>query len=269
MTKPLSLILLIAVTCLAQQPPEFEVASIKLNTSGAAAAGAALPPGRLVVTNLPLRFLVEFAYNIPGSKVVGGPDWLRTVRYNVEAKAVGTPSVAQLRLMVQSMLADRLKLAAYREKREAQIYEMILAKSGLKLTPAASGSCRPLDTPLTPGSPPIQDCGQMGLGPGQFNAWGIPMASFASSLSGILGRTVVDRTGVAGNYNIIFRFAMDQSIAPEVAGPPGAADASAPPDPTSPNIFVALEEQLGLKAESAKGQVEMLVIDHAERPTEN
>lgn len=269
---PAAGILLFASACLAQQPPDFEAASIKLNTTGLATAGLGLPPGRLIATNVPIGVLVTFAYRLQDSQMTGAPDWVNTIRYNVEAKAEGTPTPDQIRLMVRSMLADRLKMAVHRETREAQVYDLVPAKGGLKLKPTAAGSCQIVDrdhppVPPTPGTPP--PCGRMGLGPGQINGWGMPMASFAQPLSNFLGRPVTDKTGAPGNYDIALRFAMDQSISPNMAGPPGAVDALPPPDPAAPNIFIAVEEQLGLKLESARGQTEVLVIDHIERPTEN
>jgi uncharacterized protein (TIGR03435 family) len=221
-----------------------------------------------------MGLLIVFAYRIQRSQLSGAPDWLSTESYNVEAKADGASSPDEIRLMVRSMLADRLKLAVHRETREAQVYDLVPAKAGLKLTPAAPGSCQNFDRdhPPAPGTPtatPIHFCGNLGLGSGEINAWGVPMASFAQGLSNFLGRPVIDKTGASGNYNFVFRFAMDQAISPTMAGPPRASDAPAPPDPASPNIFSALEEQLGMKVESAKGQIEMLVIDHAERPSEN
>jgi uncharacterized protein (TIGR03435 family) len=184
-------VVLLAVACFAQQPPRFEAASIKLNSSGASAAGVALPPGRLAATNVPMRVLLGFAYNLQDSRVIGGPDWLGTVRFDVAAKAEGSPPPDQIRLMVQSMLADRLKLAVHREKRETQVYEMTAAKSGPKLEPATAGSCQILDRDHAPapppaGTPPPRYCGNMGLGPGEINGWGVPMARFADALSAML-----------------------------------------------------------------------------------
>jgi uncharacterized protein (TIGR03435 family) len=267
-------LLFVAVACFAQQSPEFEAASIKINSSGASGAGLGFPPGRLTATNVPMRVVVSFAYGIQDSKLVGGPDWLSTVRYDVVATAQGAPPPDQIRLMVQAMLADRLKLAVHREKREAQIYELVPAKSGLKLETSAAGSCQVVDrdhppAPRTAGTPPPRYCGNMGLGPGQINGWGVPTVRLAEALSNMLGRTVIDKTGAAGNYNIVFRFTPDQAIMPNMAGPANPGNAPAASDPANPDIFTALQEQLGLKLDSARGEVEMLVVDHVERPSEN
>jgi uncharacterized protein (TIGR03435 family) len=231
-------------------------------------------PGAADTTNVPMRVLLGFAYNLQDSRVIGGPDWLGTIRFDVAAKAEGSPPADQIRLMVQSMLADRLKLAVHREKRETQVYEMTAAKSGLKLEPAAAGSCQILDrdhppAPPAAGTPPPRYCGNMGLGPGEINGWGVPMARFADALSAMLGRTVVDKTNATGSYNIIFRFTPDQATMPNMAAPGRPGDSPAAPESVSPNIFTALQEQLGLKVDSAKGEVEMMVIDHVERPSEN
>lgn len=265
---------LIAVACFAQQSPEFEAASIKMNLSGASGAGVALPTGRLVATNVPMRVLLRFAYNVQDSRVLGAPDWLGTLRYDVTAKAEGSPPPDQIRLMVRSMLADRLRLVVHREKRETQIYEMTAAKGGLKLEPSSAGSCQIVDrdhppAPPSAATPPPRYCGNVGLGPGQINGWGVPMTRFADALSDMLGRTVVDKTGAVGNFDIIFRFTPDQAMMPNMAGPLRPGDTPEGLDLVSPNIFTALQEQLGLKVASAKGEAEMLVIDHVERPSEN
>jgi bla regulator protein blaR1 len=258
--------------------PEFEVASIKLDPSGGRGGRIEMPPGgRFNLTNVPLQFLITFGYNIKDNQIAGAPSWLNTDRYDVAARADGNASQDQLRLMAQSLLADRMKLAMHHETRELTVYELTPAKGGLKLTPSTESNCTKFDRdhpppPPTPGGPMPNICGNVGMTRGLISAYGVPITRLVDLLSNLLGRPVVDKTGASGTYNLRVEFTPDQATGdgPFGAGGPGGPGGDAPPpDSASPNIFTALQEQLGIKADSAKGQVEMLVIDHVERPSEN
>ena len=254
--------------------PEFEVASIKFNKGAGRGGMMQMPPGgRLNVTNMPLRVLLANAYNIKDSQIVGAPEWLGTERYDIAAKAEGNASQDQPRLMLQSLFADRLKLAVHRETKESQVYELTPVKGGLKLTPSTSGSCRTFDRDHPPAPPtsgtPVPNCGNMGMTRGQINGWGVPMTRVVDVLSTLLGRTVIDKTGATGTYNIHLEFTPDQATAGGPFAPGGPGGDAPPPDSASPNIFTVLQEQLGIKVDSGKSQVEILVIDHVERPSEN
>jgi uncharacterized protein (TIGR03435 family) len=268
------LCLLPAVWAQAPARPAFEVASIKLDNSGGRGGRIEMPPnGRLTVTNVPIRVLITNAYNIKDSQLIGAPDWVNNDRYDISAKAEGNMSQDQMRLMLQSLFADRLKLAVHRETKEAQVYELTPAKGGLKLTRTTETNCVKFDRdhpppPPTPGGPMPNICSNVGMSRGQINAWGVPMDRFVDVLSNLLGRNIIDKTGATGNYNFHVEFTPDQATAGGPFGPGGPGDAP-PPDSAGPNIFTALQEQLGIKADSAKGQVEMLVIDQVERPSEN
>jgi uncharacterized protein (TIGR03435 family) len=154
-------------------------------------------------------------------------------------------------LMLQDLLADRFHLKLTREAKEMPIFALVLAKSGAKLKESTVG----------------EDGRRMQTGRGRIEVQGIDMASLANMLSQQLGRTVVDKTGLTGNYDFKLEWTPDlgQPQGPKEIG--GAE--TAPPDSLGPTIFTALQEQLGLKLESTKGPVEILVIERVEKPSEN
>jgi uncharacterized protein (TIGR03435 family) len=176
---------------------------------------------------------------------------------------------------LQSLLADRFALKVHRETKELPIYELTAAKSGLKLPPFKEGSCVEVaeGAPLAlrpPGSNPVIPCGRPLIGfSGTLNAAKITMADLTQGLATIMGRPVVDRTGFTGPFDVHLSFLPEAAAG--LVPPPGMAAPSILPtfDPDRPSIFAALQEQLGLRLASTKGPVEVLVIDHVERPSEN
>lgn len=258
--------------------PEFEVASIKPNKSGSRNASMmAMPGGRLRADNMPTRALIAMAYDVRDSQISGGPGWINNDPYDVTAKAEGNASMAQMRLMMQSLLADRFKLAVHRETKEQPVYELIAAKGGAKLGSTKEGSCitpspnNPAPAPRPGEKPPVM-CGMVRMGRGLIDSAGTSMDRVVTVLSQALGRTVVDKTGYTGMVDFHLTFTPDDAT-PGGSGPPGMSGQPAPnappADQAGPDIFTALQEQMGLKLESAKGPVETLVIDHIERPSEN
>jgi uncharacterized protein (TIGR03435 family) len=257
--------------------PEFEVASIKPNTG--AGRGRKLfiePGGRLTVENLPLRFLIRFAYNVKDFQISGGPAWMNSDPWDISAKAETERTPEQLRPLVQSLLASRFKLALHRETKELPIYQLAAARGGLKLTSPKQGSCITPDPdnpprPPAPGEPPPRYCGNVRMGPGLIEAWGVSMERLLMALSDTLGRTVIDKTGFTGTFDVHLEFNPDDTIADAADAIVGGRTVQPPPpaDSATPSIFTALQEQLGLKMDSAKGPVEVLIIDHVERPSEN
>jgi uncharacterized protein (TIGR03435 family) len=240
------------------QRDSFEVASIKPgDPSPQLIDSQVLPGGRFTATNLTLKELIGFAYDLrPGSPVLGGPGWAGSDRFSIEAKAdntipfpLGPDGIARIRPMVQSLLEERFKLRVHMETKEEPVYELVVAKGGPKLKEADSGSQGP----------------RISTARGPLAATAATMAFFAKAISGEslgigVGRTVVDKTGLNGRYDFTLRFTREGDL----GGPLNSA-----PDPDAPSIFTALQEQLGLKLESAKGLVDILFIDHAERPEEN
>jgi uncharacterized protein (TIGR03435 family) len=238
--------------------PQFEVASIKLATEG---AGGSLtqpfPGGRLRVRNQSVRALIRTAYRVQDYQIFWGPGWIDSNRYDIEAKGAGNPPLLQVvGPMLQSLLEDRFKLRVHHETKELSIYALVVAKSGLQLRPSKEGSCTPYDPGYIP--PPGQKrpttCGTLAIGKNTLEATMIGMKELTESLSYILGRTVIDRTGFTKRFDVHLEFAPGEAPPTEVVGP---------------SLFTALQQQLGLKLESTKGPVDVLVIDEVEKPSAN
>jgi len=256
--------------------PEFEVASIK--PSAPDARGMFIrgtPGGRLNITNMTLKELIVIAYRVQPFHVSGGPAWLDSLHYDISAKSENSPKPDELQLMLQSLLADRFQLTIHRETKELPIYALVMAKKDGKLGPglveSKEGSCTPPDPskpppPLEPGKPPALGCGGLMMQPRALRGVGVGMAQFAPMFSRLLGRTVVDKTGLTGKFDISMEWTPDQA---QIARLPPDAPKPPPSDPAGPSIFTAMQEQLGLKLESQKRPVEMIVVDRAEKPSEN
>jgi uncharacterized protein (TIGR03435 family) len=261
-------------------PLAFQVASIKPNTAvGARGMGVrALPGGRLSALNAPLMMLIQNAYAVQASQVVGGPPWINSEGYDIEAKPERNTDRNRMWLMLQTLLADRFKLALHRETRELPLYTLTLTKSGLKQPPPNEGSCVTIDpnAPPPPGTALGFPCGRVGVmgspsGLLQMQGGKVPMSELVRVLAMVLGSPVVDRTEFTREFDVHLDFTPDESTM-GLPGARGPGDPGGPPlatDPGRPNIFAALQEQLGLKLAPAKGPVEVLVIDHVERPTAN
>ena len=256
------------------KPPAFEVASVKPNTSG---DGRVLmspqPGGRLNLVNVPLRLMIRYAYRVQDFQVVGGPDWLSTARFDVVAKAEGgNPSQEDLQLMLRSLLADRFKLVVRPDKREMPTYSLVPARADGKTAAQlrkSDANCGPATAPSAPPAPgQLPSCGSM-LGFGNLKARGSTMAALASTLSTFAGRIVVDRTGLAGGYDVDLNWTPDQIPRPAGGGDQPVQVNGVTIDPNGPSLFTALQEQLGLKLESARGPVDVLVVERAEKPAED
>ncbi len=256
----------------------FEVASVKPNKSGDGRVMLSLPPtGRLTATNVPLRLLLQTAFDVQGFQIVGGPSWITSDRFDIVAKTPeGAVTPEQVRPMLRALLADRFKLITHTETRDMPIYALVVARPDGKFGP--NMKVNPLDceavfragrggAPPPPPQPgePIQ-CGFM-IGPGTMTAGGMLLGELARSLSPFVGRIVLDKTGLKDRYDFQLKYAPEgRGVGP---GPgPGGPD-SQPVDPNMPSLFTALQEQLGLKLESERGPVEIVVIDRVEQPTED
>jgi uncharacterized protein (TIGR03435 family) len=266
--------------------PRFDVASIKLNTASfhTGTMVDTHPGGRLTAEFSPVRLLIRRAYGVESFQILGGPEWINTDGYDIEAKAEGDPSQRQLLLMLQSLLEDRFKLKVHRETRELPVYAMTVAKGGLKLPSPKAGGCFTGD-PNAPDSsgrpkavPPGQPYFPCGVAVVMFNSPGprmlggqVSTTDLAQSLTSILGRTILDKTGFTGKFDLHLEFALDEALAGLLGpnAPPFRLQERRPGELDSPSIFAALQQQLGLKLESSKGPAEVLVVDHVERPTEN
>jgi uncharacterized protein (TIGR03435 family) len=267
----LGIVAALALTASAQGPT-FEVASVKANVSGEIGARFGVRPGgQLQVMNNSLRNIVRNAWGLQDFQIVGGPDWFDRDRFDITAKPAVEPRTREeFAQMVQALLADRFKLRVHFETRDIPIYALIAVREGAtgpKLRPSAS-DCAALEAAARRGGgppPPAQGerplCGTRTT-PGRMMAGGVTMENFARNLSNFAGRIVQDRTGLPGVYDL------DLEWLPDQLPPPGTLPPGLPAPPAdAPSLFTAVQEQLGLRLDSQRGPVEVLVIDSAERPT--
>jgi uncharacterized protein (TIGR03435 family) len=245
------------------QSPAFEVASVKPNKSGEVRALMyPQPGGRFTASNVTLRALIIGAYQLQGSQLSGGPDWLDSDRFDIAAKADGDPSPAQFFAMLQTLLADRFKLTLHHEARIMPVYALLLARSdgrhGPRLQPsdAKCGTAASNYFPVVPDPSAPPPCGDFRMSPRSLVARGMRMPRLATLLAPPVGRIVVDATALNEAFDIELDWTPDQV---QESDNRQANDA--------PSLFTALQEQLGLKLESTRGPVDVLVVDHAERPT--
>ena len=271
--------------------PKFDVVSIKPCKPHAAAAGPGGPPvvgagsspGRLsigcgILADTDNTGMIQAAYNryaggylnsfrmIP---VEGGPGWIRSERFDIDASAEGQPSLVMMQgPMMQAVLEDRFHLKIHRETRQGPVYELTLGKGSPKLKPLQEGTCAPvvLGRPVPELAAGQRRCRNMVNPRGAIEFEGGTLSMFVGSLGLALDRPVIDKTGIMGQFTIHLSFSPDDSAPRPVTDDPGA---SAARTPDAPGIFQAIQEQLGLKLVPAKGPVDVLVIDHVERPTEN
>ena len=233
------------------QTPKYEVASIKPSSTNRENGGPMRwsPGGRFTASGAKLKELIQLAYEAQDFQISGGPDWIESERYDIVAvpdrEVPFSPANAgTMYTMLQMLLADRFQLKLHREMREMQVYTLVVGKSGPKLqqAQAADGSNWEI---------------KYQRNPREFTAINTPLDIFAKALLQELNRTVIDKTALKGYFDFTLKWS------PEVpANAPPAAD-------RAPSIFTAIQEQLGLKLESARGAVEVLIIDHVERPTAN
>jgi len=217
-----------------------------------------LGPGSLTFTNWTLERLVEWAYRLHDFQIAGAPGWFRSERYDLVAKAYGAPDIAHLQLLLQALLTDRLKLSAHRETRELPVFALTVDTRGLKMK--RSVGTAPTDAP--------QLLGRNGAAGAQLAGQHATMAQLTANLSGRLARPVIDKTGLTGEFDFRLEWTPDENQLARTM-PPGAPP-SGPGDSSGLSIFTALKEQLGLRLESRKGAVNVLVIDSANRiPTDN
>jgi bla regulator protein blaR1 len=281
--------------------PAFEVASIKPNNSGDGRVMLGNQPGRFTATNVTLRMLIRNAYQLQDFQISGGPSWLNSDHFDIVAKidasvqeqiaaargGIGPAAIPgqgpnPLQLMIRSLLAERFKLLAHNETKDQTIYALVMARSDGRFGPqlkksetdcAAMMAARGRGPAAQPGPPApgeVPRCG-IRIGPGNMAAGGSTLAQFANSLGMFVGRIVQDRTGLVGAYDISLTWTPDQmpQRAPGTPADQPIRVNGADIDPNGPSIFTAVQEQLGLKLDSQRGQVEMLVIDRAEHPVEN
>jgi uncharacterized protein (TIGR03435 family) len=273
----LCLFLSVVVIARAQEAlPEFEAASVKQNTSGAVPrAMGPEPGGRFGATNVPLRDLLALGYAIPPLfatyRIVGGPEWMDSARFDVSATSSRDLPPDQVGLRVRRLLVDRFHVRAHWEMRELPVYVLVVAKSDGTLGPrmrrsdvdcaalraAARGGPAPAVPPPSAARPPV--CTGRTV-PGTITGVALSADTLANSLARFTGRIVQNRTGLTGSLD----YQLTWTPNPPVALGPGA-----PPldiDPNGPSLFTAVQEQLGLRLDAQRGPVEVLVVEHAEMP---
>jgi len=244
----------------ASSKARFEVASVKRNTSGSGGYSANPQPGGYNATNVPLPLIIQFAYVVDDYRLLGGPGWIQSTRFDIAARANRDVPLADVREMLQSLLQDRFMLVTHREQREMPVFALRLARSDGRLGPGlkrVDDNCaRSNDAGKGPGDAPP--------GAVRWNACG-PIAIVASMASRELGTPVRDQTGVTGTFDMFLYRSPEGSR--QVGGVPRADSGAA--DPNLPSFPAALQEQLGLKLESGRGPVDVLVIDSVQQPTDN
>jgi len=252
----------VGVTADAQRA-QFEVASVKLHTSDDPRMFmVGQPNGRFVAANIPLRLLIRTAYQLQDDQVVGGPDWLATDRFDIDARAPQTTVdiYSVLGQMLQSLLADRFKLTTHTEKRELPVFALERSRRDGSFGPGLhSTACPDLAIDLTKPQP----CVNIQTGVGSLIVRGMPFNQFTPYLSPYVNRVIVDRTGLDGRYDIELKWT------PEAPAQGRGSNEPPAPDPNAVSIFTALQEQLGLRLNSTRETVDVLVIDTLERPTPN
>jgi bla regulator protein BlaR1 len=263
-------IAVLQVTTAAAKLPAYEVASVKPDKSGTDMMMIRTTAVGFSAKNVLLKELIRNAYGIEENQIQGAPGWLGSARYDIEAKvsssdtdALHDVSPEQRGLMLQPLLAERFQLKVHSEVRDLPVLALVVAKDGPKLHEARPGDTYPNGIKGFDGE---GGAGLMHMGPGQLTVQGLTMSSVARLLSEQLGLMVQNATGLTGNYDFTLQWSPDRGTTD--AGQPGP-DNAASKESAGPSVFTAVQEQLGLKLESRKSPVEVLVIDHVEKPSEN
>lgn len=226
-------------------PPRFEVASVKINVSGDSGGSMRTTPGgRFEAISSTMQALIRYAYNVRDFQIEAAPRWFESARYDVVAKAPGKAFTPEFRAMLQRLLAERFALKIEHATKELSVYALSAEKKGARMKENSDG-----DTTVMSQR-------------GEIIGHRISLAMLANQLSAVLGRPVIDKTGLKARYDVTLRwFPQDQYL---------PAEGTVPPEAKGPSIFAAVKDQLGLRLEAAKGPVEVLVIGSANKtPLEN
>jgi uncharacterized protein (TIGR03435 family) len=243
--------------------PRFDTASVKPNQSPQPGINNRFSPGRFSYVNTPLEVFIYNAYSVPSERVLDMPDWARrekfdiTATHNPEHRAFSP----QQRAMLQRLLEERFSLRAHRESRELPVYELVQARSDRRLGPRL----RVATLDCSPGSADQAQCGTRIL-PGLIDGKSVPWGMFLDQLPGAVGRTVIDKTGLQGQFELRLEWIPDPSASKSPEAVASATLAAATPGDRV-SIFTALQEQLGIKLQEARASLEVLVIEHLDRPT--
>jgi uncharacterized protein (TIGR03435 family) len=242
-------LVLAPIAMAAQEPGAFDAASVKTAKSGVRGYSIRPLPGRLSVSNTPLRKLIAAAYHVYDFQVTGGPKWIDSEAYDIEAKAGGDakPTQKQLMAMLEKLLAERFALATHRESREMPVYALETGKGGVKFQESKEA-----------GEPSFRVFQRR-----QITAQRAPLTYLVETLSWLLGRPAIDKTGLTGVYDYKLEWTPDEV---QVASDENNAR---PANENVPSLTSALQEQMGLRLRAEKSPVEIVVVDRAERPKAN
>ena len=262
----------------------FEVAAVKAGEASGSTF-VRFTPGRFESANVPIGILLRQALQKPDYQILGLPGWADTERYSINAKAPdGTPPAA-MSVLLLNLLKDRFGLATHLETRELPVFHLVMARADGRLGPdlkptsaecrailaeraaamkAASAGGPPPPLPSFPGPNDPLPCGFLRTPPGTMAGSGRPIAQIVPTLADFVGRPVIDKTGLTDLYDFALRFIPTGRVAGPFGPPPGAPEPVI--DPDAPSLFTAVQEQLGLKLEPARGPVEVVVIDRFEKP---
>jgi uncharacterized protein (TIGR03435 family) len=252
-----------AAPLLAQAPSRipsdlrFEVASLKPSQGQEPNGGIRPAPGgqRYQARNCPVKVMIQVAFRIKADQIVGGPGWLDTDRFDMEAKAEKPSTADELHVMLMNLLVDRLQMKFHHEKKDMRMYALTVDKDGPKLTPHEAANA---------GEPWI-DQATVKFSRIKMKATCTPMDYFAFRLSQFMDAPVVDLTNLHGGYD----FALEYTRELPPGFPEGGKINGEEPDTSGPTVFAAVKQQLGLQLKPQKGPVEVIIIDRAEKPTEN
>lgn len=243
--------------------PRFDTASVKPNRSAEAGINNRFSPGRFAYVNTPLAVFISNAYGFPSDRVVDMPDWARREKFDITA--THSPEFRafspQQRAMLQRLLEERFSLKTHRETREMPVYELIKARSDDQLGP----QLRVATLDCSSGGANQAQCGTRII-PGLIDGKGVPWGMLLDQLPGAVGRTVIDKTGLRGQFELRLEWSPDPSVSRSPEAVASATVAAATPGERV-SIFTALPEQLGVKLQNARAPLEVLVIDQLERPT--
>jgi uncharacterized protein (TIGR03435 family) len=253
--RPRLAIGVLALTASFAQIPQnlqFEVASFKPSKPGGEGAIIRPRPGgqQYEALNCPVKLMLQAAYRVKAEQITGGPGWLDSEPFDMEARAERPANIDELHVMLVNLLTERLHLKFHKEMREMSVYALTLDKGGSRMTPHESGNAGEVwidenadETHVT------------------MKATFAPMEYFAFRLSRQMDRPVIDLTHLKGGYDFNLEFSRDPL--------PGITDIPQTTGADAPNVYAAVKQQLGLELKAQRGPVEVFVIDHADKPTDN
>jgi uncharacterized protein (TIGR03435 family) len=258
---------------------QVQVSTVKLST-GAGGTSVSMAPHELIFRNATVRYMVQMAYRVRDFQIAGGPAWIDSDRYNVTIKMDNWTRETREQMIapaLQTLLKDRFKLSIHRVMNDLPIYSLTVSKYGLRL-PRSKATCTKFDWGRDAVQRSPEHCGGIEAGPNLRLNHTLDAAGMSISgpnglivvLSRELNRDVIDKTGLTGFFDIHLEW--NREITARSIGSDGRVDPSrlaASTDDESPSIFMAVEDQLGLRLDSSKGPVEVIVVDRAEKPSEN